>query len=416
MVANMLDLAKELPPWVMLGLGFITGGLRAVWCFLYEHTIGYVITRVSISLTVEDVEHRDAYLWLSCWVEKNLRGRKVNSLLLRARENDSDYDSAPRSEFEVIPEYGTYYLMYKRRLMMVEHRKEAQPNLNQRRPTRSIKLQIWFSWDRNMLLGILQEARADYERSRSKRVDHFRSDAYGDWIGSSVPARPVTSLFHPPALVQDLFGDVEIFLNSRQMYEELGIPYRRGYLLAGPPGTGKSSLILGVASYFELPIYSVPLRGNQITGERLTGLLANCRKPSLIALEDIDCLSVATSRKSNTNDSLTIADLLNAVDGIGASEDRVLFMTANHPETLDFALTRAGRVDRNFYIDYARDEELRSFHRRIAQYHPVQPWPEFRAALPQQATIADAQALALQGQSGFKNIAPVAGSAGPYKP
>lgn len=397
MAANMLDLAKELPPWAMLGLGIITGGLRAAWYFLYEHTIGYAITRVSLSLTVEDVEHRDAYLWLSCWVENNLHGRKVNSLLLRTRDNESDYGPAYPSQFEVIPEYGAYYLMYKGHFMMAEHRKEAQTNINQRRPTRSIRLQIWLSWDRNMLLGILEEAKANYQRSRSKRVDYFRSDAYGDWIGATIPARPVTSLFHPPALVQNLFNDVRMFLDSKQMYEELGIPYRRGYLLAGPPGTGKSSLILAVASHFELPIYSVPLRGTEMTGERLAALLANCRKPSLIALEDIDCLGVATSRKSNANDNLTIADLLNVVDGIGASEDRVLFMTANHPETLDLALTRAGRVDRKFYVDYARDEELRSFHSRIAQYHPVQAWPEFRAALPSQATIADAQALALQG-------------------
>ena len=355
MAANMLDLAKELPPWVMLGLGFITGGLRAAWCFLYEQTIGYAITRVSISLTVEDAEHRDAYLWLSCWVEKNLRGRKVNSLLLRTRQNDSEHDCAPPSEFEVIPEYGTYYLMYKGHLMMAEHRKEAQPDINRTRPMRWIRLQIWLSWDRNVLLSILHEARANYERSRSKRVDYFRADAYGDWTGCAIPARPMTSLFHPPALVQELFGDVRMFLDSKGMYEELGIPYRRGYLLAGPPGTGKSSLILAVASHFELPIYSVPLRGTEISGERLAALLASCRKPSLIALEDIDCLRVATSRKSNTKDSLTIADLLNAVDGIGASEDRVLFMTANHPEILDFALTRAGRIDRKFYVDYARD-------------------------------------------------------------
>jgi chaperone BCS1 len=177
---------------------------------------------------------------------------------------------------------------------------------------------------------------------------------------------------------------------------DLGIPYRRGYLLAGPPGTGKSTLILAIASHFKLPIYCLPLRGTDLTGERISQLLWNCRKPSMVAIEDIDCLELATSRKSKTNSGLTIADLLNAIDGVGASEDRVLFMTSNHPEALDVALTRAGRVDRKFYIDYARDEELRSFHNRIAQYYSVQSWAEFRRALPERATIADAQALAFQ--------------------
>lgn len=381
----------------MLGLGVITGGLRAAWSFVYDHTIGYAITRVSISLTVEDVEHRDAYCWLSCWIEKNLRGRKVNSLLLRKLESELDYGFGKPSEFEVIPEYGTYYLIYKSRLMMVEHRKETQPGIHQVRPMRSLKLQMWLSRDRNIILEILQEARAIYEQGQSKRVEYFRSDAYGDWIGSSIPERSVGSLFHPPALIDDLLNDVQTFLGAKQMYEDLGIPYRRGYLLAGPPGTGKSSLIIAVASHFELPIYSVPLHGTDMSGERLVTLLANCRKPSLITLEDIDCSKIATSRESNTNDGLTMADLLNALDGIGATENRILFITTNHPKSLDFALTRAGRVDRIFYVDYAKDEELRRFHSRIAQYRQVAEWPKFRAALPQQATIADAQALALEG-------------------
>jgi hypothetical protein len=62
-------------------------------------------------------------------------------------------------------------------------------------------------------------------------------------------------------------------------------------------------------------------------------------------------------------------------------------------------LTRSGRVDRKFFVDYARDEELKCFYERMKQYFPVQSWPEFRACLPLQATIADAQALALRGES-----------------
>lgn len=397
MATNLLDLARELPTWALVGLGVITGGLRAAWSFLYEHTVGYAITRVSISLLIEDTEHRDAYLWLSSWVERSLRARKVNSLLLRARyneENGSDGDSA--SNFEVIPEYGTYYLVHKRRLVLVEHSKEKASDRQHCRPLRSLRVQIWFSWDRSLLLDMLQEAKSAYEQNRSKRVEYFRSDSYGDWLSSVIPARAVSSLFHPPALLEDLLQDIHRFLGSRGMYADLGIPYRRGYLFSGPPGTGKSSLILAVASHFELPIYAVPLQGSEITGERLTAMLASCRKPALIVIEDIDCLRVATSRKSAAKDGLTTADLLNVLDGIGASEGRLLFMTANHPETLDPALVRAGRVDRRFFVDYARDEELRSFHARISQYRNVEPWTAFRARLPQRATIADAQSLAMQ--------------------
>lgn len=395
MANNIFDLARELPPWLLVGAGVITGGLRAVWSFVYAHTIGYLIARVTISLSVEDNEHRDAYVWLSDWVERHLRGRKVNSLLLRWQDRDSAEGSEAESTFALIPEYGTYYMMHQKRFMMVDHRKEAPQNNNQR-PARSIKVQVWFSRDRNRLLEVLREAQTSYEQRKAKRVEYFRPDTYGDWNGSSIPARPVSSLFYPPALIGDLLADVEAFLGSGKMYHDLGIPYRRGYLLTGPPGTGKSSLILAVASQFELPIYALPLHGADLTGERMASMLGGCRKPSLIVVEDIDCFRAATSRMPNAQDGITTADLLNVIDGIGAGEGRLLFMTANHPEALDGALTRAGRVDRNFFVGYARDEELRAFHKRIARYRPVPPWQEFRALLPQQATIADAQALALQ--------------------
>ena len=404
MASNVVDIAKQFAPWLTLGLGVLMGGLRAAWSFVYEHTIGYAVTRISLSLTVEDMEHRDAYVWLSYWVEKNLRGRKINSLLLRKCKNDDSVGLASAPDFEVIPEYGTYYLRHAGRLMTVEHHKEQQSQGHHSWSSHSIRLRVWLSRDRKLILDILEEARASYEKGKSKRVDYYRWDSYTDWICTTIPRRDMTSLFHRPDMIQDLFGDVRTFLGAKRMYEDLGIPYRRGYLLTGPPGTGKSSLILAVASHFQLPVYSVPLRGAELGGELLTTLLANCRKPSLIALEDVDCLKVATSRESKTDDGLTISDLLNTIDGMGASEDRVLFMTANRPETLDFALTRAGRVDRKFFVDYARDEELKCFYDRTAQYFPMQPWREFRAALPPQATIADAQALAMREESMVESL------------
>ncbi len=396
MANNLFELAKGLPPWVILGFGVVTGSLRTAWAFIYEHTIGYSITRVSLSLTVEDVEHKEAYVWLSHWVENNLRNRRINSLLLRKHDDDDDDSMKEGLQFRLIPEYGTYYMKYRKRLMVIGHRKDSQPNVTRARPTHYMRLQIWFASDRNIMLDIIREAKLAYEETQPFNVEYFRIDQYGDWKEEAIPPRALKSVYHPNGLIPDLIGDVQTYLDSKNIYADLGIPYRRGYLLAGPPGTGKSTLILAVASHFKLPIYSVPLRGTEITAERVAQLLSNCRKPSLIAFEDVDCLKVATSRNSKSGEALTMADLLNVIDGIGASEDRVLFMTTNHPERLDGALTRAGRVDRKFYIDYARDEELQSFHARASQYYSVQAWPEFRAALPSHATIADAQALAFQ--------------------
>lgn len=405
MANNIFELARGLPSWMILGIGVITGSLRTIWSFIYERTIGYAMARISLSLKVEAGEHREAYFWLNYWVEKNLRNRRINSVLLRRYDEGDNRNSNEALRFQLIPEYGTYYMKYKKRLMVVEHCKETQFNTTQLRTTHYIRLQIWLSWKRDIILDILNEARAAYEEAQPFRVEYFQAGQYGDWNGTFVPARSLASIYHPEFLIRELIEDTEMFLDSKDLYADLGIPYRRGYLLAGPPGTGKSSLILAISSHFKLPIYSVPLRGPGITGDRLSQLLLTCRRPSVIVLEDVDCLAVATSRESKSEEGITIADLLNVIDGIGACEDRVLFMTSNHPEVLDPALIRPGRVDRKFYIGYARDEELQSFHTRIARYHSVQPWPDFRNSLPENATIADAQAIAFQGRNSSQRVA-----------
>lgn len=398
---NIFDVAKGLPPWLILGFGVVTGSLRSAWSFFYAHTIGYAVTRLTLSLTVEDSEYRRAYLWLSHWVESQLRNRRVNSLLLRKTESRGEHEASEQASYRLIPEYGTYYMKWKRRLMIVTHSKESHaPSMSRpQQQSHTMRVQIWLAWDRSLLLDIIREAKEAFDQSQPVTVEYYRADKYGDWGFETIAPRGMDSVYLPREQVADLVTDIETYLTAKPIYQELGIPYRRGYQLAGPPGTGKSTLILALASKFRLPLYSVALGGTEMTGTQLSSLLADCRKPAIVAFEDIDCIASSIGRKSKDRASLTMADLLNVIDGIGASEDRLLFMTANRPEVLDAALVRAGRVDRKFYIGYARDEELERFHARVAMHFAVMPWPDFRAALPPKATVADAQALAFRGDS-----------------
>ncbi len=190
-----------------------------------------------------------------------IRHRRINSLLLRKHGDDDDDSSREGPQLRLIPEYGTYYMRYKKRLMVIEHRKDSQPNMTRMRPTHYMRLQIWLAWDRNIILDIVREAKTAYEETQPIMVEYFQTDQYGDWNEQAIPPRALKSVYHPEGLIRDLIGDVQTYLGSKKIYTDLGIPYRRGYLLTGPPGTGKSTLILAVASHFKLPIYSVPLRG-----------------------------------------------------------------------------------------------------------------------------------------------------------
>jgi chaperone BCS1 len=141
-------------------------------------------------------------------------------------------------------------------------------------------------------------------------------------------------------------------------YSEQGIPYQRGYLWYGPPGTGKSSLSLSIASEFGLDINVVNL--SSIDDKALLKLFSELPPQCLVLLEDIDAASSkrfedtdptgdqndkCSSPKKPLRKMVSLSTLLNVIDGVGSPEGRVLVMTTNHPERLDDALMRPGRVD-----------------------------------------------------------------------
>lgn len=142
-------------------------------------------------------------------------------------------------------------------------------------------------------------------------------------------------------------------------YSDRGIPYQRGYLWHGPPGTGKSSLSLSIAGEFGLDIYVVNL--SSINDKDLSTLFSELPPQCLVLLEDIDAASSkrsevtdltyddqndrCSSPKKPIREMVSLSTLLNVIDGVGSPKGRVLIMTTNHPERLDDALVRPGRVD-----------------------------------------------------------------------
>ena len=104
---------------------------------------------------------------------------------------------------------------------------------------------------------------------------------------------------------EDLLEDAREFLESERWYTERGIPYRRGYLLHGIPGGGKSSLVAAIASELKLPIYMLQLSNELLTDDALHRLFQTMTlNPSIVLLEDIDAASdLVRSRDVNEDDN-----------------------------------------------------------------------------------------------------------------
>ena len=178
--------------------------------------------------------------------------------------------------------------------------------------------------------------------------------------------RPLASVVLKAGQGEALLADLERFLTSRERYAQLGIPWRRGYLLYGPPGTGKTSLVTALASELRLNVCTLSLASPIVTDEKIHTLLAAVPQRSLLLIEDVDAF-FRERDAAHAQVKLSFSGFLNALDGVATQEGTVLFMTTNHIERLDPALIRAGRIDEQVELGWADEDQLR---RLYLKFHP----------------------------------------------
>lgn len=179
--------------------------------------------------------------------------------------------------------------------------------------------------------------------------------------------RDRNTLFLPDLLLEQLLADAETFFLSADEYEKRQQPFRRGWMLHGPPGTGKSTVPVVVATELGLPLCVLEVGSPNLTDAVVRDLLNTAPVPSLVVLEDVDAAHSATHRRgvggvgggglaaivggmpgfgsAGPVCGVTLAGLLNALDGLGAHEGHLVIMTTNNLQRLDPALVRPGRCD-----------------------------------------------------------------------
>jgi len=351
---------------VLAIIGIILAYVRRVPALIY--------TWAKRSLVIEiDIPDKDeAFNWLRVWLSKHpyrkrCRWWTVHTKRQREDEYEKRYRDAKKPRIILSPAPGVHFLWYKKRIMILRReRKDGGQdkhisNVLGFRETFNIRI---LSRNIQLILDLLEEAHQAANPVECERMRILRPD-YGDWIEAARRMlRPLDSVILNNDLSNVLLTDLQQFLDSEKWYNELGIPYRRGYLLHGSPGNGKSSIITAIASHFRLDVCVLNLSAFGLTDEKLTELMATVPINSIVLIEDVDCVFRERIKVDN-KESITFSGLLNAIDGVMASEGRILFMTTNHKHTLDPALIRPGRVDLDMLIDNASEQQARRLFLRF---------------------------------------------------
>lgn len=176
---------------------------------------------------------------------------------------------------------------------------------------------------------------------------------------TSQKKRSIETVYLPKETKNELFEDISEFRNDRNLYETNGVPYKRSYLLLGPPGTGKTSLIYAIASFFDLDIGIFKMTNEKNSLEQA---YKEIPKNTLMLIEDIENYFPTEGRNSQ---QFNKSDLLNILDGVIVKDQLLTFMTANNICDISKVLLRPGRVDKKIKFDYCTKEQITTIYKRF---------------------------------------------------
>ncbi|KAK4048218.1 Complex III assembly protein translocase and chaperone [Microbotryomycetes sp. JL201] len=364
-------------PYFSAGFGLMALGVGAT--VLRRGAVQFATLAQRRMLVSLEISSKDpSYLWFLQWMSQQAQHQPANAARLRGLEGlasrirshelavetkyEQRQDGSSTAEFSLVPGPGTHYFRYKSAWFQVKRERATNMlDLHSGAPWETVHLTT-LSRDRNLFPQLLSEARTLAQAAQVGRTVIYT--AWGaEWrpFGQPRARRLLDSVVLDDGIKERIVDDVQRFMQRGRWYFDRGIPYRRGYLLYGPPGSGKSSFIQALAGSLEYNICVLNLSERGLTDDKLNHLLANAPERSIVLLEDIDAAFAGRqqSGEQGFSGNVTFSGLLNALDGVASStSQRIMFLTTNHIEKLDPALIRPGRVDLKELIDDATPHQV----------------------------------------------------------
>jgi len=315
-------------------------------------------------ITTIDITNQDnVFYWMQSWMDQNIRTDKNKAVTITAISGPSD---AADPIIKLSPAPGFHFFTYKGRFfwMVRSREKSATSGLKHNAWIETISLST-IGGTRQMVYDLVLDMYRSHRVSEKTSIQVMAYNGY-HWSDACAKSfRPPETLVLKEGQMQSILDDLDTFKRRRDWYLRMGIPWKRGYLLHGEPGNGKSSLILVMATHLLADVHIVNLADQELTDAKLMDIVATTNENSIVVFEEIDTIFEGRVVTNKEHQQISFGGLLNAIDGLGAPEGRIFVMTTNHPEKLDPALIRPGRADIKMELSNANSYQVMEMYKRF---------------------------------------------------
>lgn len=376
---------------LLMVLGGIVASLRKVPTAIW----GFAVRQTTLSFTVTD--ESTAFKWFKYWFSVQDAAKKIRRVDIYTPYNaDGTYTTM------LNPAPGTHWIWRGKSPVRIYFSRTDEKKVGFSTRAESFTVQM-LGRDNKKLLDLMAEMYTNYLAAVKKTPSLYVFHSDWEEISGYLP-RALDTVILPSSIKDKVVHDLGKFMESKEWYKVRGIPWRRCYLFHGIPGSGKTSLVNGLAAHFNMSTHVINLSAQ--TDGSLAKAVQNVGAKAIIVLEDIDCAKATGARTevpeqeqgytigkdgsgkgyivkisgapapreavpetSKDDGSLlkgvTLSGLLNVLDGITTPSGAMFFMTTNHIAKLDPALLRTGRCDVKIYFGEIQEEQKLEMYKRF---------------------------------------------------
>jgi len=345
------------------GLTVITYLLRTVPTTIYTFIKSQFISSLEFN-NAQGYDHEKVYYACMAWFNNNkqfLKFSRVLSLYVNCK-----YDEDKRRDIISIslgPGYGTHIFFYKRKLLWMKL--ERLESSGSEREKRSITLQC-LGRDKSIFEKFINEFKPEEPKDTIYTYSYYDKCWNKD---SAIIKRPLESVAIDSVIKNKLLNEIDFFNIKESWFISIGLPYKQTYILHGIAGTGKTSLVKALASNYDKNLCIINI--NEMSDASFKDALIKAPNGAMIAIEDFDSSTATKNRIAKVESEgeffsfLSLSGILNGLDGINSLHDVIIFLTTNHLEKLDTAITRKGRVDHIIELKLVPSIEVKAYSEYI---------------------------------------------------